>query len=86
MVHHAAWVTDEGEDIRQVAAMVKVFTTDMVNRAADRTVQIHGGPIYAEERPIERLCRNATAAGATEHAMDLQKAIIVADLLRGVGT
>ena len=85
IVHHAAWKADEGEDIRQVAAMVKVFTTEMVNRAADRTVQIHGGPIYAEELPIERLCRNATAAGATERALELQRAAIVADLLKGVG-
>jgi acyl-CoA dehydrogenase len=84
MVHHAAWKADEGEEIHQVAAMVKVFAAEMVNRAADRTVQIHGGPIYAEELPVERLCRNATAASTTEYALELQKAIIAGDLLKGV--
>jgi acyl-CoA dehydrogenase len=82
MVFHAACKVDEEEDIHQEAAMVKVFATEMVERAADRATQIHGGPIYTKELPLSRLCRNAIAASTSEQALELQRAIIARDLLR----
>jgi acyl-CoA dehydrogenase len=82
MVFHAACKADEEEDINQEAAMVKVFATEMVERAADRATQIHGGPIYTKELPLSRLCRNAIAANTSEQALELQRAIIARDLLR----
>lgn len=82
MVFHAACKADEEEDIHQEAAMVKVFATEMVERAADRATQIHGGPIYTKELPLSRLCRNAIAASTSEQALELQRAIIARDLLR----
>jgi alkylation response protein AidB-like acyl-CoA dehydrogenase len=83
MVYHAAWKADEGEDIRREAAMVKVFATEMVQRVADQAVQLHGGPAYAKELPLERLCRNAIVASATEQALELQRTIIAKEILRG---
>ena len=65
--------------------MVKVFATEMVHRVADRAVQIHGGPMYAEELPVERLCRNLISTTAVEHALELQKAIIATDILKSEG-
>ncbi len=84
MVYHAACMADKGEDIRREAAMVKVFATEMVNRAADQTVQLHGGPAYTKGLSVERLCRNAIAANFGEEALDLQRAIITRDILRGI--
>ena len=83
MVYYAACKADDGEDIRREAAMVKIFATEMVNRAADQVAQLHGGPAYAKGLPIERLCRNAILASATEQALELQRAIIAKDILRG---
>ena len=83
MVYYAACKADDGEDIRYEAAMVKIFATEMVNRAADQVAQLHGGPAYAKGLPIERLCRNAILASATEQALELQRAIIAKDILRG---
>jgi len=85
MVYHAACVADKGEDIRREAAMVKVFATEMVNRAADRTVQLHGGPANIKGLFVERLCRNAIAASFGEEALELQRAIIARDILKGIG-
>jgi acyl-CoA dehydrogenase len=84
MVYHAACMADKGEDIRREAAMVKVFATEMVNRAADQTVQLHGGPAYTEGLSVERLCRNAVAASFSKEALELQRAIITRDILRGI--
>ena len=84
-VYHAAWKADAGEKIHQEAAMVKIFATGMLHRVADRAVQIHGGPAFTEKLPLGRLCRSALAMSATELALELQRAIIVADLLKGLG-
>ena len=82
MVYYAACKLDEGEEIRQEAAMVKVYATEMVERAADRATQIHGGPIYTKNLPLDRLCRNAIAASTTGQALDLQRMVIARDLLK----
>ncbi len=85
MVYHAAWKADAGEEIRREAAMVKVFAAEMVHRVADRAVQVHGGPAFTERLPLARLCRSALATSATERALELQRTIIIADLLKGLG-
>ncbi len=82
MIYHAACTADAEEDVRREAAMVKVFATDMVNRAADQTVLLHGGPAYIKGLSVERLCRNAIAAGLGDEALELQRAIIARDILR----
>jgi len=84
MVYQAACMADKGEDVRREAARVKVFATEMVNRAADQTVQLHGGPAYTKGRSVERLCRNAIAANFSEEALEIQRTIITRDILRGI--
>jgi len=86
MVYHAAFMADKGEDIRREAAMVKVFATEMLHRAVDKTVQIHGGPVYSKGLFIERLCRNTVEAKFIEETIELQKSIIARDVLRGIGS
>ncbi len=85
MVYSAACKADEGEKMVEEVAMVKVFTSQMLSRCADRAVQIHGGPIPAQELPLERLCQNALVTSAAERALELQKAIITSDLLKRLG-
>jgi alkylation response protein AidB-like acyl-CoA dehydrogenase len=82
MVYHAAWLADKGENIRREAAMVKIFATEMVNRAADRTVQLYGGPAHTEGLLVGRLCRDAISASMNEETLELQRAIIARDILR----
>ncbi len=83
MVYYAACKADEGEDIRRDAAMVKVFTAGMLEQAANLAAQLHGGPAYAGDLPIEKLCRNAISADAAGQALELQRAIIAREILRG---
>jgi len=82
IVHHAAWKADEEEDISQEAAIVKVFATDMLEKAAQLAEEIHGGPMHVRDLPIQRLFRNATAASSTEQALEIQRAIIARDILK----
>ncbi|HEY56378.1 MAG TPA: hypothetical protein G4N90_02955 [Dehalococcoidia bacterium] len=84
MVYEAATKADAGELIRNEAAMVKLFATDMVHRVADRVAHIFGGPSYIAGLPMERLCRSALADSATELALELQRSIIARDILKGL--
>ncbi len=84
MVHQAAWKSDSGEGIKREAAMVKLFATQMVHNAADRVGHIFSGPPYTVGQPMERLCRNALATTGTELALELQRSIIVKDILKGL--
>jgi alkylation response protein AidB-like acyl-CoA dehydrogenase len=82
MVFDAAWKADEGQDIRQEAAMVKVFTTEMLKRVANRTVQVKGGPALARELPLEVLCQNMLKQNIGERALEVQRSIITGDILK----
>jgi alkylation response protein AidB-like acyl-CoA dehydrogenase len=84
MVHHAACMADKGEDIQREAAMGKVFATEMLNRAVDKAVQLHGGPGYTKGLFIERLHRNAFEASIIEETLVLQRSMIARDILRGI--
>jgi acyl-CoA dehydrogenase len=84
MVYEAAWEADRGESIRRKAAMVKLFTTQMLYSVADRVAHVYGGPSYVAGLPVERLCRQALQASATELALELQRSIIARDILKGL--
>jgi alkylation response protein AidB-like acyl-CoA dehydrogenase len=51
MVYRSAWMKDQGIDIRKEAAMVKVYGAEIVNRAVDTAMQIHGGMGFMRETP-----------------------------------
>jgi len=84
MVYEAAAKADAGEPIRNEAAMVKLFATQMVHSIADKVAHIFGGPPYITGLPMERLCRSALANSATELALELQRSIIARDILKGL--
>jgi acyl-CoA dehydrogenase len=84
MVYEAAWKADNGKPIRREAAMVKLLATEMIQSVANRVAHIFNGPSYIATLPVERLCRNAMATSATELALELQRNIIAADILKGL--
>jgi alkylation response protein AidB-like acyl-CoA dehydrogenase len=84
MVYEAAWKADNGEPLWREAAMVKLYTTQMVHTVADRVAHIFNGPPYLDGLPMERLCRRALASSATELALELQRNVIARDILKGI--
>jgi alkylation response protein AidB-like acyl-CoA dehydrogenase len=67
MVYRSAWMKDQGIDIRKEAAMVKVYGAEMVNRAVDTAMQIHGGMGFMRETPIEHVMRWARVPDLRGH-------------------
>jgi acyl-CoA dehydrogenase len=82
MVFDAAWKADEGRDIHREAAMVKVFSTGMLKRVANWTVQVKGGPAPAMELPLETLCQSILMQNVGERALEVQRSIIAGDILK----
>lgn len=84
MVYEAAWRADQGEPIQRLAAMVKLFATQMIHFVADNAAHIFNAPAYIGGLPMERFCRNASAMSSTEFALQLQRNIIARDILKGL--
>jgi acyl-CoA dehydrogenase len=81
MVYNTAWRLDQGEMAVKEMAMCKLYATELVNRAADIAMQIHGGMGYMKELPIERVYRGVRALRIVEGTSEVQRFIIARSLL-----
>jgi acyl-CoA dehydrogenase len=84
MVYEAACSADAGKPVRRASAMVKLYTTQMLHAAADRIAHIFNGPPHLEGLPVERLCRRALENSAVEFAIERQRHIVAADIIKGL--
>ncbi|KEI45723.1 acyl-CoA dehydrogenase family protein [Saccharopolyspora rectivirgula] len=82
MVLRAADEFDAGTDTRLAPSCAKLFCSEMVSRAADRAVQVHGGSGYMRGVPVERLFRDSRLFRIYEGTSEIQKLIIAKQLLR----
>lgn len=80
MVLNCAWRMDQGEQVVKESSFVKYFCTNMLFRAADRAVQIHGGMGVMKEFPIERIFRFARVLRIVEGTDEIQKETIAHSL------
>ncbi len=85
LVYNAARKADAGAMSPDDAAMAKLFASEMVGRAADHAVQIHGGMGLMEDLPIERLWRDARLDRIWDGTSEIQRHIISRRLLRPLG-
>ncbi|GAA3027657.1 acyl-CoA dehydrogenase family protein [Streptomyces glomeratus] len=84
MVLEAARKYDSGEDRKIGPAAAKLFCAEMVGRAADLGVQIHGGMGYMRGVAVERCFRDARLFRIYEGTSEIQKLILGRALLKDV--
>ncbi len=82
MVAEAARNYDSGADRRIGPSAAKLFCSEMVGRAADLAVQVHGGLGYMRGIPVERMYRDARLFRIYEGTSEIQKLIIGRALVR----
>ena len=82
LVLETARAYDRGTDTRLGPACAKLFASEMVDRVADRAVQIHGGAGYMRGIPAERFYRDARLFRIYEGTSQIQQLVIAAELLR----
>lgn len=85
MVMNAVEKAGKGTMTNSDAAMVKLFCSEMLNRAADNTVQIYGGMGLMEELPIQRLWRDSRLERIWDGTSEIQRHIIARAILRPLG-
>jgi len=82
MVYGTARHADEGGDVLRECSMTKLFATEMVNRAADTALQIHGGMGYMRDCVVEGIYRDVRAMRIGEGTSEIHRMIIAKSLLR----
>jgi acyl-CoA dehydrogenase len=85
LVLDAAARYDTGADTSVGPSSAKLFCSEMVGRAVDRAVQVHGGLGYLRSTPVERFYRDARLFRLYEGTSEVQRLIIGGALLREAG-
>ena len=85
MVNDAVRRANEGKMSDADVAMVKVYCSEMLNRAADNTLQLYGGMGLMEELPIQRLWRDPRLERIWDGTSEIQRHIITRSILRPLG-
>jgi len=76
LVYKAAWLKDQGRPFATEAAMAKLYTGLLSNRAANDALQIHGGYGYMDEYAISRLYRDQKVLEIGEGTNEVQRMVI----------
>ncbi|MEX5718861.1 acyl-CoA dehydrogenase family protein [Geodermatophilus maliterrae] len=85
MVREVAARYDSGEDTSIGPSSAKLWCSEMVGRATDRAVQVHGGLGYLRSTPVERFYRDARLYRLYEGTSEVQRVIVGSGLLRAAG-
>ena len=81
----SALIDSGTEDYMLETAMLKVFSTDVLWRIINDTIQIFGGKAYFTDEPYERMMRDARINMIGEGANDVLRAFVALVGLRDVG-
>lgn len=82
LLHRAAFELDQGNDARDLIAMVKVNAAETLGRVVDRAVQIFGGMGFCKDLPIERYYRDARIYRIFDGASEIHRFTIARAALK----
>ncbi len=85
IIYRTAQLYDDGKDITQEAAAVKLYCSEAVSEIADKALQIHGAMGFSAELPFERFYRDARVLKIFEGTNEIQKLIISRQVLKNNG-
>jgi alkylation response protein AidB-like acyl-CoA dehydrogenase len=80
LVLRAAWLKDQGRPFGREAAMAKLYTGLLSNRAVNVALQVHGGYGFMDEYPISRLYRDQKILEIGEGTNEVQRMVIARHL------
>ncbi len=80
LVLKAAWLKDQDRPFAREAAMAKLYTGELSNRAVNWALQIHGGYGYMDEYAISRLYRDQKILEIGEGTNEVQRMVIAKHL------
>ncbi len=83
LVYRAARIKDLGLDYSSIAAMAKLYASEVAMKHTVEAVQIHGGYGYVKEYHVERLMRDAKITQIYEGTSEIQRLVISRAILNG---
>ncbi len=78
----AAALKDAGKKTTQQSAMAKLFASETAVRAAEESIQIHGGYGYTKDYPAEKYWRDSKLCTIGEGTSEIQRLVIAKQLLK----
>jgi acyl-CoA dehydrogenase len=82
LCYQSAWLVDQRQRNTLQAAYAKAFAADMCMRVTTDAVQVFGGYGFMREYPVEKLMRDAKVFQIYEGTSQIQRNIIVRELMR----
>ncbi|KOO51882.1 acyl-CoA dehydrogenase family protein [Viridibacillus arvi] len=82
MVYDVIEKIDAGKEERAGAAMAKLYSAEVVNRVADKAVQIFGGQGLVQGHPVEKMYRSARMYRILTGTSEIQRNTIAKELLK----
>jgi alkylation response protein AidB-like acyl-CoA dehydrogenase len=83
LVYTAARAADaKAKNVSKLAAMCKLFATDVAMKVTTDAVQLFGGYGYCKDYPIEKYMRDAKITQIYEGTNQIQRLVIARALLR----
>ena len=82
LVYEAAWTRQQGKVFTQVAAMAKLFASNVSERVCYNAIQIHGGFGYSSHVPVERIYRDQRLMAIGEGTSEILRLVIARNVVR----
>ena len=81
LTYRAAAMKDEGRRTTLEAAMAKLYASEIAVRAAEDSVQIHGGYGFVKDYPAEKYFRDVKLTTIGEGTSEIQRLVIARQLM-----
>ena len=85
LTYQAAWQADQGQADTRLSAMAKLFSGEVCVRAAEQSVQTHGGYGFIKDYPVEKFFRDSKLCTIGEGTSEIQRLVIARQLLGKAG-
>lgn len=76
LLYKACWLRDKETSFGKEAAMAKLYCSEVMSRAADAAVQLHGGYGLMKEYDVERFYRDQKLLEIGEGTSEIQRLVI----------
>jgi alkylation response protein AidB-like acyl-CoA dehydrogenase len=81
LTYRAAWMRDNDQNITLAASQAKYYASEIAVRAAEESVQIHGGYGYIKEYPVEKYYRDVKLLTIGEGTSEVQKLVMARQII-----
>ena len=79
----AAWLLEQGQDIRHATSLAKWQVSETLCRSVDTAIQVCGAKGYSRDLPLELFYRDARAARLADGPTEVHKMVIGKNLTSG---